>query len=62
MNINNVNDLMTHAAEATRDMDADRLEELLRISAGWLQPEEDRAAQEAMLMAMLDRVYEALEG
>lgn len=58
--IHSVSELMNSAAEALSNRDADMLERLQTIPRGWLQPEPERAAQEAMLSAMLDACY-ALE-
>lgn len=58
--IHSVSELMNSAAEALSNRDADTLERLQTIPRGWLQPDQERTAQEAMLTAMLDACY-ALE-
>ena len=54
--IHTVTDLMTAAAEALREGDQAALFDLLEISAGWLQPDAEAAAQRAMLEAMIEAI------
>lgn len=56
MRVNNVNDLMLAAADALSEGNIQQLEELLTISQDWLQTEEERKAQGAMLQAMIDAI------
>lgn len=50
----NVTELMTAAAEALMNQDADALHELKQVVSNWLQTEEEARAQHAMLDAMLE--------
>lgn len=50
----NVTELMTAAAEALMNQDADALHELKQLTSDWLQTEEELRAQHAMLDAMLE--------
>ncbi len=54
--IHTVTDLMTAAAEALREGDQAALMDLVEISAGWLQTEDEAAAQRAMLEAMIEAI------
>ena len=49
-----VSELMTAAAEALMDRDADTLWVLKQLTRNWLQTEEEMRAQHAMLDAMLE--------
>ena len=55
--VHTVNALMKEAGKALAKRDIDALEELDDISAGWLQPEEERISQITMLNSMLEIVY-----
>jgi len=54
--IHTVTDLMTAAAEALREGDQAALMDLVEISAGWLQTENEADAQRAMLEAMIEAI------
>ncbi len=54
--IHTVTDLMTAAAAALREGDQAALMGLIEISAGWLQTEDEAAAQRAMLEAMIEAI------
>jgi len=54
--IHTVTDLMAAAAEALREGDQATLMDLIEISAGWLQTEDEAAAQRAMLEAMIEAI------
>lgn len=54
MQVHTVSELMTAAAEALMNQDADALHELTRVSRNWMQSEEEANAQQAMLDAMLE--------
>lgn len=54
----NLNELMTQAAEALENHDAELLEGLLQISEGWLQDDESRDAQCRLLNAMMEAAYQ----
>ncbi len=54
--IHTVTDLMTAAAEALREGDQAALMDLVEISAGWLQTENEATAQRAMLEAMIEAI------
>ena len=56
--IHGLNDFMVAAGNALEARDIDTLEALDNISNGWLQTEEERRAQETMLNAMMEAVYE----
>lgn len=49
-----VSELMTAAAEALMNKDADTLWVLKQLTCNWLQTEEETRAQQAMLEAMID--------
>jgi hypothetical protein len=51
MNINTTNDWMLALADAMANGNILALEELENISAGWMQTDEDRQAQRALLEA-----------
>ena len=55
--INNVNDWMNELAEAIRDGDYDKVTKLDDISYQWLQPSDERAAQQNLIEA----VYEVID-
>lgn len=48
-----VSELMTAAAEALMNRDADALHDLKQVASNWMQSEEEAGAQHAMLDAML---------
>ena len=54
--IHTVTDLMTAAAEALREGDQAALMDLVEISAGWLQTENEATAQRVMLEAMIEAI------
>ncbi len=54
--IHTVTDLMIAAAEALREGDQAALLDLIEISAGWLQTEDEAGAQRAMLEAMIEAI------
>lgn len=54
MQVHTVSELMTAAAEALMNQDADALHELKQLTSDWLQTEEELRAQHAMLDAMLE--------
>ena len=56
MNINTLNDWMNELAEAIREGNQEKLNELDNISYGWLQGSEERGAQQNVIEAC----YEAL--
>jgi len=58
--INTLNDLMKAAAEALENRDTERLEKLMAVSQGWLQDDESRDAQQAMLDVMFCSAEELL--
>ena len=51
---NTVTELMAEAAKALIQRDTLRIEELHRISRGWMQTREEAAAQESLLEAILE--------
>ena len=57
MNINNVNDWMNELASAIREQDYDKVSQLDDISYQWMQPTDERAAQQNLIEA----VYEVIE-
>ena len=54
--VHTITDLMTTAARALREGDQVALMDLIEISAGWLQPDAEAAAQRAMLEAMIEAI------
>jgi hypothetical protein len=56
--IRTVTALMNAAAEALQERDPDTLEDLGRFSQDWLQPEDERQAQQNMLDAMMESLLE----
>ena len=58
-NINTANDWMLALADAMTNGEILALEELENISAGWMQTDEDRQAQRALLEAAEELMYEA---
>lgn len=54
MQVHTVSELMTAAAEALMNRDADALHELKQVSGNWMQSEEEANAQRNMLDAMLE--------
>ena len=54
--VHTVTDLMTAAARALREGDQAALMDLIEISANWLQPDAEAAAQQAMLEAMIEAI------
>ena len=59
--IHTVNDLMNAAAVAMQERDEERLLELVDVVNGWLQGDDERLAQLAVLNAMLEAVAELEE-
>lgn len=55
-NVHTVSELLTAAAEALANRDADTLNRLRKIASGWMQTEDERQAQIAMLDAMEEAV------
>jgi urease accessory protein UreF len=56
--IRTVTALMNAAAEALQERDPDTLEDLDRLIRDWLQPEDERQAQQNMLDAMMESLLE----
>lgn len=57
MNINNINDWMLALAAAISNGDADAVSDLDNISEGWLQSDDERIAQQALIDAAYDVCY-----
>ena len=55
-NVHTVNELLTAAAEALANRDVDALNRLRDNANGWMQTEDERQAQLAMLDAMEEAV------
>ena len=56
--MNTLNDWMNELAVALRDRDEERVSELDNISYGWLQGSEERGAQQNLIEAVYEVIYE----
>ena len=56
--MNTDNDWMNELAVALRDRDEEKVSELDNISYGWLQGSEERGAQQNLIEAVYEVIYE----